>query len=117
MGGRGEPRFKKRMSCKFRLGQQDHSGIVLDVSRQGLFVQTTASARVGDKVEVVLSRPEQGTAITLVAGVRWLRRVPTQLRSVVQAGIGLQISHAEESYYALLAEAVQGLAPVKGRSL
>jgi Tfp pilus assembly protein PilZ len=114
---RGEQRFKKRMSCKLRLGQQDHAGIVLDVSRQGLFVQTSATARVGDKVEVVLSRPERGTAIKLVAGVRWLRRVPTQLRSVVQAGIGLQISHAEEGYYALLAEALQGAVPVKGRSL
>lgn len=113
---RGEQRFKKRMSCKLRVGQQDHSGIVLDVSRQGMFVQTTATARVGDKVEVVLSRPEQAQAITLVAGVRWLRRVPTQLRSVVQAGIGLQISHAEEGYYALLAEALQGAVPVKGRA-
>lgn len=111
---RGEQRYKKRMSCKLRLGQRDHSGIVLDVSRQGLFVQTTVSAQVGDKVEVVLSRPEQGAAITLVAGVRWLRRVPTQLRSVVQAGIGLQISHAEAGYYDLLAEALRGSAPLKG---
>ena len=104
------------MSCRLRLGQQDHSGIVLDLSRQGMFVQTSATARIGDKVEVVLSRPERGAAITLVAGVRWLRRVPTQLRSVAQAGIGLQISHAEEAYYTLLAE-TQGSAPVKGRPL
>ena len=117
MAERGEQRFKKRMSCKLRLGQQDHSGIVLDVSRMGLFVQTSAEARVGDKVEVVLSRPSPNSAIRLVAGVRWLRRVPTQLRSVSQAGIGLQISHAEEGYYALLAEALRGSALVKGRSL
>ena len=104
------------MSCKLRVGQQDHSGIVLDLSRQGLFVQTSAAAHVGEKVEVVLSRPEKGTAIKLVAGVRWLRRVPTQLRSVTPPGIGLQISHAEEGYYALLAEALQGAVPVKGRA-
>jgi Tfp pilus assembly protein PilZ len=103
------------MSCKLRVGQRDHSGIVLDVSRQGMFVQTTATAQVGDKVEVVLGRPEKGTAITLVGGVRWLRRVPAQLRSVMQAGIGLQISQAEEGYYTLLAEALQGAVPVKGR--
>jgi Tfp pilus assembly protein PilZ len=113
---RGEPRFKKRMSCRLRLGEHDHSGIILDVSRKGLFVQTSASARIGDKVEVVLSRPEKDSAIKLVAGVRWLRRVPTQLRSVAQAGIGLQISQADEGYYALLAEALQGSAPVKGRA-
>jgi Tfp pilus assembly protein PilZ len=114
---RGEQRFKKRMSCKVRVGQRDHSGIVLDVSRQGLFVQTTAAASVGDRVEVLLSQSEAGSAIKLEAGVRWLRRVPAQLRSVTQAGIGLQISHAEEGYYTLLAQALQGAAPVKGRAL
>ena len=121
MGGRlvsdrGEQRFKKRMSCKVRVGQRDHSGIVLDVSRKGLFVQTTAAASVGDRVEVLLSQSEAGSAIKLEAGVRWLRRVPAQLRSVTQAGIGLQISHAEEGYYTLLAQALQGVT-VKGRAL
>ena len=117
MTERGEQRFKKRMSCMVRVGQRDHSGIVLDVSRRGLFVQTTAAASVGDRVEVVLSQPEAKTAIKLEAGVRWLRRSPAQLRSVTQAGIGLQISHAEEGYYAMLAEALQGAVPVKGRAL
>jgi len=83
----------------------------------GLFVQTSAAASIGDNVEVILSRSEQGAAISVVTAVRWLRRVPAQLRTVAQAGMGLQISHAEEGYYALLAEALQGSAPVKGRAL
>jgi Tfp pilus assembly protein PilZ len=87
------------------------------VSRKGLFVQTTAAATVGDEVELVVNRPEAGAAIKVSAGVRWLRRAPAQLRSVTQAGIGLQISLAEEGYYAMLAEALQGSAPVKGHSL
>jgi Tfp pilus assembly protein PilZ len=101
------------MSCRLKVGQRENSGIVLDVSRQGLFVQTSAPARVGDKVEVVLSGPGQSAPITLVAAVRWQRIVPAQLRSVSQAGLGLQISHAEESYYALLAQVLEGAAPVK----
>jgi Tfp pilus assembly protein PilZ len=101
------------MSCRLRVGQRENSGIVLDVSRQGLFVQTSAPARVGDKVEVVLSGPGQSAPITLVAAVRWQRIVPAQLRSVSQAGLGLQISHAEEGYYALLAQVLEGAAPVK----
>jgi Tfp pilus assembly protein PilZ len=104
------------MSCRLKVGQRENSGIVLDVSRQGLFVQTSASARVGDKVEIVLSGPGQSAPITLVAAVRWQRVVPAQLRSVQQAGLGLQISQAEEAYYALLAQAQQGSAPVKGRA-
>lgn len=116
MAERPEPRFKKRMSCKVRLGQQDHSGIVLDVSRKGLFVQTNAAAKVGDSVEVILTRPDRDAAITLVTAVRWQRRVPVQLRTVAHAGLGLQIAQAEEGYYALLAEALQ-TSPVKGRAV
>ncbi len=115
MADRPEPRFKKRISCKLRIGQQDHSGIVLDVSRKGLFVQTSAAARIGEKIEVVLIRPEQGAAITLATAVRWQRRVPAQLRTVAKAGLGLQISQAGEGYYTMLAEALEGSAPVKGR--
>ncbi len=116
MTERPEPRYKKRMSCKVRLGQKDHSGIVLDVSRKGLFVQTNATARVGERVEVILSQPEHGDAITLGAAVRWQRRAPAHLRTVVHSGLGLQISQAGEAYYALLAEAGR-TSPVKGRGL
>jgi Tfp pilus assembly protein PilZ len=111
-----EPRFKRRMSCRLRVAQRENSGIVLDVSRQGLFVQTSAAARVGDRVEIELSGPGRSAPITLVAAVRWQRIVPAQLRSVSQAGLGLQISHAEESYYAMLAEVLRGATPVKGSS-
>lgn len=116
MTDRPEPRFKKRMSCKVRLGQKDHPGIILDVSRKGLFVQTNATARVGEQLEVILNERTQGAAITLVTAVRWQRRAPAHLRTVVHSGLGLQISHAEESYYALLAEAGR-TSPVKGRAL
>jgi len=104
------------MSCRLRVGQRENSGIVLDVSRQGLFVQTSAAARVGEKVEIQLSSPRHSTPITLVAAVRWQRIVPAQLRSVYQAGLGLQIAQADEGYYAMLADAQQGSAPVKGRA-
>jgi hypothetical protein len=74
-------------------------------------VQTGRSER-GDRVEVV-SRPER-CPITLVAGVRW--HASAQPASLGRAGRHRpQISHAEEGYYALLAEALQGAVPVKSR--
>lgn len=79
--------------------------MVLDLSRQGLFIQTAVSARAGDEIEVVLSGSAQDPDVVLNARVVWQRKVPWQLRSTLQSGMGVQIRYASESYYALLAEA------------
>ncbi len=113
MDTRAEPRFRKRIPCKLTRSRSTFSGFVLDVSRTGLFVQTSAAAKAGDELEVLLHRREPEAAIVLNAQVAWLRKVPLQLRGVVEGGLGLQIRYAPESYYALLAEAAQGLAPVR----
>lgn len=110
-----EPRFKKRIPCRLEQSRSTSSGMVLDVSRRGLFVQTVVSARPGDAVEVVLSGSEQRPDIVLNARVVWQRKVPVQLRSAMQSGVGLQIRYATEAYYALLAEVAAGDARRRGR--
>lgn len=100
-----EPRFKKRVPCRLTQGERASAGVVLDLSRRGLFIQTTVSAKPGDEVQVVLSGREKQPDITVNAQVVWHRKVPYQLRSSVQSGMGLQISYASEAYYGLLAEA------------
>jgi len=85
--------------------------LVLDVSRRGLFVQTSVAAKTGDEVEIMLSSGEQEADIVLNAEVRWQRRVPLQLRSALAGGIGLQIRYASESYYVLLAGAAKTSPP------
>lgn len=116
MGARAEVRFRKRIPCKLMRSRSTFSGLVLDVSRTGLFVQTSASAKAGDQVQVELGRGG-AEAIVVNAEVVWQRRVPHQLRSAVQGGLGLQIRFAPEPYYLLLAEAAQGSAPTRGRAV
>jgi len=91
--------------------------MVLDVSRTGLFVQTSAAAKAGDEVEVLLRSREPETAIVLNAEVMWQREVPPQLRDAVEGGLGLQLRYAPEPYYVLLAEAAQGSGPIRGRAI
>jgi Tfp pilus assembly protein PilZ len=91
--------------------------LVLDVSRTGLFVQTSAAAKAGDEVEVMLGRREPEAAIVVSAKVVWQRKVPPQLRSVVGGGLGLEIRFAPEPYYVLLAEIAEGSAPIQGRAV
>ncbi len=111
---RVEPRFKKRMSCRLSLGPSSYSGMVLDLSRTGLFIQTSAGARPGAEIAVNVHSAGFTTPIALSAQVVWQRRVPQQLRTVVKGGIGLKIQRAPESYYRLLADVSRG-SPTRGR--
>ena len=117
MDTRAEPRFKKRIPCKLTQSRSTFSGLVVDVSRTGLFVQTSATVKAGDEVEVVLSRWEPEADIVLSTQVAWLRKAPPQLRSVVEGGLGLQIRYAPEPYYVLLAETARGSAPIRGHAV
>ena len=117
MGTRAEPRFKKRIPCKVKQRQGTFSGIVLDISRTGLFVQTSAAPTAGDVVQVMLTVREPDDPIALRARVVWQKKIPTQLRGVVEGGLGLEIRHAPEPYYFMLAESAQGLAPLSRRPI
>jgi Tfp pilus assembly protein PilZ len=108
MDARAEPRFRRKTPCKLRRQQRHHSGIVLDISRTGLFVQTSATAQNGEEVEVTLSAGRTAAPITLVTKVVWKRNVPAQLRASAEGGLGLRICYAPEGYYNLLADAAQG---------
>jgi Tfp pilus assembly protein PilZ len=108
MDARAEPRFRRKTPCKLRHQQRHHSGMVLDISRTGLFVQTSATAQNGEEVEVTLSVARTTALITLAAQVVWQRRVPAQLRAAAEGGLGLRICYAPEGYYNLLVDAAQG---------
>ncbi len=110
------PRFRKRIPCKLSRGRTVFSGLVLDLSRTGLFVQTRAVAKAGNEVEVMLARREPEAPIELDVRVVWQRKVPPQLRGVVEKGFGLQILYAPEPYYALLVEVAQGSARIRRRA-
>ena len=117
MNTRAEPRFRKRIPCTLRQSRTTFSGLVVDVSRTDLFVQTNAAAKAGDEVEVMLSRWGPEAEIVLSAQVVWQRKVPRQLRNAVEGGLGLQIRYAPEPYYVLLAEAARGSAPIRGHAV
>ena len=94
-----EPRFRKRVPCRLWIGKSSYSGVVLNLSRQGMFVQTCVGMKAGDSIDLQL-RGE----IRVQAQVVWQRRVPLALRNSAEGGLGLHILGAPEGYYHLLAE-------------
>ncbi len=102
MAPKPETRFRKRVPCRLWVGEGSYSGVVLNLSRQGMFVQTGAGMGNGDPIDLKL-RGE----IYLRAQVVWRRRVHPALRSSAEGGVGLRILGAPEGYYQLLAEAAR----------
>ena len=99
-----EPRFKKRVPCDLVVAGSRHPGIVLNLSRTGLFVQTSVAFQRGDWVAIDLNSKLDSDAIGVDAVVMWNRKVAAQLRGVRHGGIGLQIRNAGSAYYDLLSE-------------
>jgi len=95
---RRSKRAKRRLTCSFCIGGQFYRGITVDLSSDGLFIQTDATAAPGSRVEIDLI----GTARTPdvhVSGVIARRRaVPALLASAVRRGIGVQLLEAPREY-------------------
>jgi len=110
-----EPRFRKRLPCRVTVGERAHEGWIVNLSRSGLFVQTGAGVDPGEYVEVALQAPTASPDLVLRSRVVWQRAVPPQHRDLM-GGIGVQIHHAPDSWYSLLA-AVERLATQVPRAL
>ncbi len=97
-----DPRVRRRVSCELTFTGQRQSGIALNLSRGGLFVQSTARVRPGTIVTVDLNSPARSEAIPVEATVVWKRIVPSRFLGMTHGVVGLSIRHASEAYYALL---------------
>ena len=96
-------RSKQRLVCEIVVEGKSFPGIVRDLSRSGLFVQTRAKPETNSVVEVVFaagdaSQPE----IRLEAGVARQRDVQSGLQHSVPAGVGLEVLDPPETFFELV---------------
>ena len=100
-------RYRKRLPCRLEVPNGAYSGMVLNLSRGGLFVQTSAAASPGEAVHLDLSLGD-ADAIALDARVVWRRIVAPHLRSVSTGGMGVHIQYAHDAYFGLVAQLAEG---------
>ena len=100
MERRKAERLKQRLTCELVIADRCHAGIVVDISRTGLFVETSVSPPPGEKVRVKL-RPSDGADVEVEASVARRYLVPRRLESVARGGIGLRIESASDDYLEL----------------
>jgi hypothetical protein len=98
------PRARRRMSCEIEVNGARHSGIVLDVSASGLFVQTNVKPNPGSVATLRLSLPGEKEPVAMTARVARKRAVPPQLLTVAGGGVGFAITEPAEAYLDFVAE-------------
>jgi hypothetical protein len=109
-------RVKRRITCELIVDGKRQSGIVLDVSAEGLFVQTAVTAPPGTVIDVRLAATRTTPEIALRARVARGMRVPPRLASVAAGGLGLRVFQAPPEFGQLLVgEQGIGHAPVSER--
>jgi hypothetical protein len=102
------PRFKRRLTCELRFEGRRASGIVLDVSASGLFVQTAVTPAPGTIVDLHMNAYGDLPAFEVRARVARHKVVDARLLTIASRGLGLQILDAPAVYFEKL---VGGEAP------
>lgn len=103
MTGRIADRTKHRAPCTITAGGQRYNALVLDLSRTGLFIQTSAKPAIGDRLDIELVI--HGKVAAMHVEVARRKQVPPQLLNVAHGGVGVRILSAPEEFYQLLMEA------------
>jgi hypothetical protein len=91
-------RSKRRFPCVFVANEQRYHGIVLDVSRTGMFVQTDATIPPGTRLELDLIATGNVPDLEMRGVVTRRRVVPALLANAVQRGIGVRILEAPREW-------------------
>jgi hypothetical protein len=103
-------RYRKRVPVQFEDGDGHHLGMVLNVSRGGLFVSSRVTPRVGTRVVLKFHGRDGSVASGIPARVVWKRIVHRSANVLADGGIGLEIEGAREVYEQFIRGLVPGLA-------
>jgi len=101
---RAARRQKRRMFCEIVHEGRAQRAIVLDVSRTGLFVQTSARLAPGTELEILLRLEANAEPVRLRTAVARQKAVPAQLTQIAHGGMGLRILEAPREYYHAIGE-------------
>ena len=88
---RRNPRHGRRITCELWIKGVRHTGIVKDISRGGLFVQTRATAPRGTELTLVIAAGEGHTEIRVAGRVARSDRIRAQLSVQSVAGMGIEV--------------------------
>lgn len=105
MEKRRKPRQQRRLSCELWIAGKRHSGIVRDVSEQGLYVQTRVRSATGDELELVFPAEGERAELRVNARVVRLDRLSAHFATSGAGGLGLEVVRPPHGLAPLLVSA------------
>lgn len=103
---RGHPRVRRRLACKLLVEGRAHSGVVRDLSADGLFVWTRRLPTARQPV-LVAFQASQGERFVLEASVPRRSQVPHSLAAVALPGVGLHLQDPSPDYLSWVAASAE----------
>jgi hypothetical protein len=94
-------RVKRRVTCDLIVQGQSHSGLVTDMSANGLYVRTRQRPGVGETLQLVLHEPD--CELQLQVRVARDHRMSGHNTTGTPSGLGVTIVSAPEQYFHKLA--------------
>jgi hypothetical protein len=108
-------RTKRRIPCELMIGESRYSGLILDLSAGGFFVQTSAKVAPGDTLDLEMSLPGDAGRVCVQVEVARRKEVPARLRAVAHGGVGLRVLVAPNVFYCFV-DAIASGRPFPDRS-
>ena len=95
-------RVKRRVTCDVIVQGQSHSGLVTDMSANGLYVRTRGRPGIGETLQLVLHEPDG--EVELDVRVARDHRMSRHNTTGTPSGLGVSIVSAPPLYFHRLAE-------------
>jgi hypothetical protein len=95
---RRHQRVKRRFACEFLADGQRYRGIIVELSRGGLFIQSDATTAPGTEIEIQLAGAGAVPELRLRGLVVRRRMVPAPLATAIRRGIAVEILEAPREY-------------------
>ncbi len=111
---RRHARVNQRVSCAIASGGQRYIGVCVDVSPQGVFVQTSAKLKPGTIVEIELGIGANET-VRMQARVARAKLVPPELRSIAKGGLGFHVDLPPQEFLEFYARVARTDLPGEAR--
>lgn len=83
-------RHELEVQVDFESEHNFYTGLTQDISTGGLFVSTNQIKKVGDRVRLKFSLPNQGVEVEVETEVRWVRETSSLQRNDCEPGMGLR---------------------------
>ncbi len=105
-------RFPRRSVCEFMIRGERHQGVVLNLSRSGVFVETPVLASVGSPVSLRILDYSRGFSAFLQTKVA--RTVDADSSEPLKPGLGLEIVRTSSDFENLLEDCVPDTSECQG---